>query len=103
LYRVILTKKASKGLEKAPDCIRRKAVEALDVLQESFDPVKLFDVKKKWIGRHLQNQVGRLEDCLRTEAQGKGRLCVRDSPTWRAYLSQAPFLADIISDEAPNP
>lgn len=46
MYRVVLTKKSSKGLEKAPDHIRRKAVEALDALQESFAPVKLFDVKK---------------------------------------------------------
>lgn len=46
MYRVILTKRASKGLEKAPEHIRRKSIEALDTLQQSFAPVKLFDVKK---------------------------------------------------------
>ncbi len=46
MYRVILTKKATKGLEKAPDHIRKKTIEAIDALQESFAPVKLFDVKK---------------------------------------------------------
>jgi mRNA interferase RelE/StbE len=46
LYRVVLTNKASKGLERAPDHIRKKAFEALDALQESFAPVKQFDVKK---------------------------------------------------------
>jgi mRNA interferase RelE/StbE len=46
LYRVVLTKKAGKGLEKAPGHVKKKAVEAIDALQESFAPVKLFDVKK---------------------------------------------------------
>lgn len=46
MYRVILTKRASKGLEKAPEHIRKKNIEALDALQQSFAPVKLFDVKK---------------------------------------------------------
>jgi len=46
LYRVVLTKRAIKGLERAPEHIRKKAVEAIDVLQQTFAPVKLFDVKK---------------------------------------------------------
>lgn len=46
MYRVVLTKKATKGLEKAPDHIKKRAAEAIDALQESFAPVKLFDVKK---------------------------------------------------------
>ena len=46
MYRVVLTKRAVKGLEKAPEHIRKKAVEALDALQQTFAPVKLFDVKK---------------------------------------------------------
>ncbi len=46
MYRVILTKRARKGLEKAPEHIRKKSIEALDALQESFAPVKLFDVKR---------------------------------------------------------
>jgi len=46
LYRVVLTKNASKGLEKAPIHIKKRSVEAIDALQESFAPVKLFDVKK---------------------------------------------------------
>lgn len=46
MYRVILTKRASKGLDKAPEHIKRRSIEALDALQQSFAPVKLFDVKK---------------------------------------------------------
>ncbi len=46
MYRVVLTKRATKGLEKAPEHIRKKAVEAIDALQYTFAPVKLFDVKK---------------------------------------------------------
>ena len=46
MYRVVLTKRAIKGLERAPEHIRKKAVEAIDVLQQTFAPVKLFDVKK---------------------------------------------------------
>jgi mRNA interferase RelE/StbE len=46
LYRVVLTKRAIKGLEKSPEHVKRKGIEALDTLQESFAPVKLFDVKK---------------------------------------------------------
>jgi mRNA interferase RelE/StbE len=46
LYRVVLANRASKGLEKAPEHIRKKAVEAIDALQYTFAPVKLFDVKK---------------------------------------------------------
>ncbi|QQG48707.1 MAG: type II toxin-antitoxin system RelE/ParE family toxin [archaeon] len=46
MYHVVLTKRAGKGLEKAPEHIRRKSVEALDALQQSFAPVKLFDVKR---------------------------------------------------------
>lgn len=46
MYRVVLTKNASKGLEKAPIHIKKRSVEAIDALQESFAPVKLFDVKK---------------------------------------------------------
>jgi mRNA interferase RelE/StbE len=46
LYRVVLSKRARKGLEKAPDYVRKRSIEALDALQESFAPVKLFDVKR---------------------------------------------------------
>lgn len=46
MYRVVLTKRASKGLEKAPEHIRKRFVEAIDVLRQSFAPIKLFDVKK---------------------------------------------------------
>ncbi|MDG6925936.1 MAG: type II toxin-antitoxin system RelE/ParE family toxin [Nitrososphaerota archaeon] len=46
MYRVVLTRKATKGIEKAPDHIRKRAAEAIEALQESFAPVKLFDVKK---------------------------------------------------------
>ena len=46
MYRVVLTKRASKGLEKAPDYIGMKITEVKDWLQESFAPVKRFDVKK---------------------------------------------------------
>jgi mRNA interferase RelE/StbE len=46
LYRVVLTKRAVKSLEKFPEHIRKRAVEAIDALQQTFAPVKLFDVKK---------------------------------------------------------
>ena len=46
MYRVVLTKRATKGLEKAPGHVRKRAVEAIDALQQTFAPVKLFDVKK---------------------------------------------------------
>jgi mRNA interferase RelE/StbE len=46
LYRVALTNRASKGLKKAPGHVRKRFIEALDALQQSFAPVKLFDVKK---------------------------------------------------------
>ncbi len=46
MYRVILTKKATKGLDKAPDHIKARVIQVIDALQESFAPVKLFDVKK---------------------------------------------------------
>ena len=46
MYRVILTKNASKGLDKAPVHIKTKAIQVIDALQDSFAPVKLFDVKK---------------------------------------------------------
>ena len=46
MYRVVLTKRATKELEKAPDHIRKRAIEAIDALQESLAPIKLFDVKK---------------------------------------------------------
>ena len=46
MHRVVLTKTARKGLERAPEHIKKRAVEAIDALQESFAPVKLFDVKK---------------------------------------------------------
>jgi mRNA interferase RelE/StbE len=46
LYRVVLTNRANKGLKKAPEHVRKRFVEALDALQQSFAPVKLFDVKK---------------------------------------------------------
>ena len=46
MYRVVLTRRARKGLEKSPGHVRRKSVDAIDALQQSFAPVKLFDVKK---------------------------------------------------------
>jgi mRNA interferase RelE/StbE len=46
LYRVVLTNRASKGLEKAPEHVRKRSIEAIDALQQSFAPIKLFDVKK---------------------------------------------------------
>jgi mRNA interferase RelE/StbE len=46
LYRVVLTKRAIKDLDRAPDHINKRASEAIEALQESFAPVKLFDVKK---------------------------------------------------------
>ena len=46
MYRVVLTNRANKGLKKAPEHVRKRFVEALDALQQSFAPVKLFDVKK---------------------------------------------------------
>lgn len=46
MYHVVLTKRAKKGLDKAPDHFRKRYVEALDALQQTFAPVKLFDVKK---------------------------------------------------------
>lgn len=44
--RVVLTTRAVKGLEGAPGHVQRKATEAIDALQETFAPVKSFDVKK---------------------------------------------------------
>jgi len=46
LHRVVLTNRANKGLKKAPEHVRKRFVEALDALQQSFAPVKLFDVKR---------------------------------------------------------
>lgn len=46
MYRVVLTNRARKGLEKTPEHIRKRFVEALDALRQSFAPIKLFDVKK---------------------------------------------------------
>jgi mRNA-degrading endonuclease RelE of RelBE toxin-antitoxin system len=46
LYRAVLTKRALKGLDKAPEHISKKASEAIEALQDSFALVKLFDVKK---------------------------------------------------------
>lgn len=47
--------RASKGLKKAPEHVRKRFVEALDALLQSFAPVKLFDVKKtKGLRRYLQ-------------------------------------------------
>jgi mRNA interferase RelE/StbE len=46
LYRVVLTKRAIKDLDRAPAHISRRANEAIEALQESFAPVKFFDVKK---------------------------------------------------------
>ncbi len=46
MYRVVLTKRAIKGLEKAPEHIRKRVFEAVEALQRTFAPVKLFDVKK---------------------------------------------------------
>jgi mRNA interferase RelE/StbE len=59
LYRVVLTKRATKGLEKAPAHIKKRAVEVIDALQESFAPVKLFDVKKlKGMGDTFRIRIG---------------------------------------------
>ena len=46
MYRIVLTNRARKGLEKTPEHVRKRFVEALDALQQSFAPIKLFDVKK---------------------------------------------------------
>lgn len=46
MYRVVLTKRARRGLKKAPEHVRERFAEALDALQQSFAPIKLFDVKK---------------------------------------------------------
>jgi mRNA-degrading endonuclease RelE of RelBE toxin-antitoxin system len=46
LYRVVLTRRAAKGLGKAPEHVQKKVEEALEALKQSFAPVKLFDVKK---------------------------------------------------------
>lgn len=42
----MLTSRARKGLEKTPEHVRRRLVGAIDALQQSFAPIKLFDVKK---------------------------------------------------------
>jgi hypothetical protein len=52
LYHVVLTKRAIKGLDRAPEHISRKANEAIEALEESFAPIKLFDVRH---GRYFQN------------------------------------------------
>jgi len=46
LYHVVLTNRAGKELKKAPEHVRKRFIEAIDALQQSFAPVKLFDVKK---------------------------------------------------------
>ena len=46
MYRVLLTRRATKGFEKAPEHIKKRVVEALDALRESFAPVKQFDVRR---------------------------------------------------------
>lgn len=46
MQRVLLTHRASKGLKRAPEHVKKRLIEALDALQQSFAPVKLFDVKK---------------------------------------------------------
>lgn len=46
MYRVVLTKKTVKDLERAPRYIKNRVVEAIDALQESFAPVKRYDVKR---------------------------------------------------------
>jgi mRNA interferase RelE/StbE len=46
LYRAVLTNRARKGLEKTPNHIKKRFVEALDALRQSFAPIKLCDVKK---------------------------------------------------------
>jgi mRNA interferase RelE/StbE len=46
LYRIVLTNRAAKGLDSAPQHVQKRIGEALDALRESFAPVKLFDVKK---------------------------------------------------------
>lgn len=59
MNRVVLTKKATKGLEKAPGHVRKRATEAIDALQGSFAPVKLFDVKKlKGMGDTFRIRIG---------------------------------------------
>lgn len=46
MYRVVLTRRAIKGLNKAPPHITERAYEAIEALEESFAPVKIFDVRK---------------------------------------------------------
>ena len=36
MYQVILTKRAAKGLERAPEHVRRRSVEVLDALRETL-------------------------------------------------------------------
>ena len=56
---MILTKKAAKGLDKAPDYISERISKAIDTLAESFAPVKSFDVKKlKGMGNSFRIRVG---------------------------------------------
>ena len=61
MYRVLLTKRAVKGLDSAPEHVSKRASQALEALQESFAPVKSFDVKKLGYGRHFQDKIRRLE------------------------------------------
>ena len=65
MYRVVLTKRAVKGLDRAPDNVRRKATEAIEALQQSFAPARLFDVKAERHERHFPNKIGRLAINLR--------------------------------------
>ena len=52
-------KTSSQGLEKAPDYISKRASEAINALEESFAPVKLFDVKKlKGMGNSFRIRLG---------------------------------------------
>jgi mRNA interferase RelE/StbE len=46
MYRVVLTKRASKGFGKAPEHVQERVGEVMEALQQTFAPVKLFDVKK---------------------------------------------------------
>ena len=46
MYRVVLTRRAEKGLAKSPKQIQEKTAIATEALQNSFAPSKMFDVKR---------------------------------------------------------
>lgn len=56
MYRVLLTRRAIKGLDKAPPHIKEKAKEAIEALEQSLAPARAFDIRKlKGIGDTFRN------------------------------------------------